>query len=193
MEIEGIGKIPQVLKFLTIASFMIFWLLKLLSKNSTLLGSQKKKVNLKKKINKQWMEVLVPRKGASDEVFEVMRYPVTSFQYRGFGENISISNKSYRVASQFCQKEMKAELITPYVFESARTSLVLGRPTSPVTSEMIAPFDEDDDALYIINDSDKLDGGDDSIITFKWNTEKYFSVSNVFSSPSLTFRCMRVK
>lgn len=122
-----------------------------------------------------------------------MRFPVSKEQYRGIGGKSSISNISYKTANRFCSKNLQGEVITPYVFEAARTSLVLSRPTSPVKSEIIAPYDEDDDEQYMINEDDKLEGSESSIITFKWSNEKYFSVSNIFKSPSTTFRCMRVK
>lgn len=166
---------------------------KLISKNSSILALGSKQVNMDTDSKKEWMEVHVPRIDAPDEIFEVMRFPVTKEQYKGVGGKSSISDISYKAANRFCKKNMEGEVITPYVFEAARTSLVLSRPTSPVKSEIIAPFDEDDDEQYMINEDDKLEGSESSIITFKWGNEKYFSVSNMFKSSSTTFRCMRVK
>jgi len=167
--------------------------IKLLSKNSTPLAVVSKDINLNKKILKEWMEVKVPRLESSSELYEVMRFPVTKKQYKGVGNDISVGSISYKAANKFCQKKMDGELITPYVFESARTSLVLGRPTGSIKSELIAQFDEDDDEPYIINEEDNIEGSDSSMITFMWNSEKYFAVSNMFRSSSTTFRCMRVK
>ncbi|MDA7817991.1 hypothetical protein N9A28_07360 [Sulfurimonas sp.] len=82
--------------------------------------------------------------------------------------------------------------MTPYVFENSRKSLSISRPTSPITVEIIAPYDEDEEDIYYIA-GDNIDGGDSSIITYHWNSEKYFSVSNLFKSKNATFRCMRAK
>jgi hypothetical protein len=167
--------------------------IKLVSKNGTLIAITSKDINLNKSIKKEWIEVKVPRVDGPADVYEVMRFPVTKQQYDGHGSNVSIGNISYKEADRFCRETMKAELITPYVFEAARTSFALARPTSPIKSEMIAPFDEEDDEVYMINENDHLDGGDGTFISFEWNSEKYYAVSNMYKSPSMTFRCMKEK
>lgn len=167
--------------------------IKLISKNGSILSVQSKNINTKQKSTKKWIEVNVPRVNSSDQVFEVMRYPVNVTQYKGVGGDKSIANVSYRAANRFCKTKMDADIVTPYVFEAARTSLSISRPTSSIKSEIIAPFDEEDDEIYMINEDDKLDGGDSNIISFRWSSEKYLSVSNMLKSTSTTFRCMREK
>ncbi len=165
---------------------------KLISKNGEILGQTQTNINLKNDITKQWVEVKVARVDAPAQLFEVMRLPVTQQQYKGTGGNISLTSLSYISANSFCKKNMQAELLHPYVFEHARRSLAIARPTSGSNMEIMAPYDEEDHEVYY-QDGDELEGEDSSISVFHWNGEKYFSVSNLFKSSSATFRCMRTK
>lgn len=168
---------------------------KLIAKNGTILARKSNTIYLNSGMSnskQEWVEVYVPRNDGPPQVFEVMRNPVTQKEYYGSGENVSVSNISFGEANNFCQKTMKAELISPYVFENARKSLAISRPTSPVNSEMIASYDEEEDESYYV-DGDHLEASDGTIVMFDWNSEKYYAVSNVYRSKKMTFRCMRAK
>lgn len=166
---------------------------KIISKNGELLGQKQIKIDLKNnKQNEQWIEVKVPRVDAPAQLFEVMRVPVTKQQYRGVGGSASMSNISYISANSFCTKNMKGELLHPYIFEHARRTQALRRPSSGANIEIMAPYDEEDHEIYF-QDGDSLESEDSSIVAFHWNGEKYFAVSNLFKSPKSTFRCMRAK
>ena len=165
---------------------------KLISKNSTLLGIESKEINLNQSLNKEWVEVKVPRRNAPPQTFLVMRYPFSPSNLTKGGSTESLTNVSYNEAAVNCRK-INAELITPYVFEAARTSLLLAHPIGIAKSEIIAPFDEEEDDIYIINQNDSLETGDEDIITFRWSDEKYLPVLNIYRSPTLTFRCMKEK
>lgn len=166
---------------------------KLIAKNGAILGRVSNSIYADSVKNKQeWVEVLVPRNDGLAQAFEVMRNAVTMKKYYGNGDNTSVSDISFSEANDFCQRVMKAELVSPYVFENARKSLSISRPASPVKSEIIAPYDEEDDESYYIN-GDKLEASDGTIILFNWNSEKYFAVSNIYNSKDTTFRCMRAK
>jgi hypothetical protein len=54
------------------------------------------------------------------------------------------------------------------------------------------PYDEEDHEEYY-QDGDELESAEGTIVTFNWNNEKYFAVSNLFKSPNSMFRCMRSK
>lgn len=165
----------------------------LIAKNGTILGRVSNNIYTDDAKNKQeWVEVLVPRNDGPAQAFEVMRNAVTMKEYYGNGDNTSVSDISFSEANDFCQRVMKAEIVSPYVFENARKSLSISRPTSPVNSEMIAPYDDEDDEDYYV-DGDKLEAADGTIILFNWNSEKYFAVSNIYHSKNTTFRCMRAK
>lgn len=167
---------------------------KIISKNGTILGRRTNVSynNMDTNKDKEWVEVFVPRNNGASQVYEVMRSAVTDKQYAGTNSLKSIANKTFLEAETFCQDKQQAQLLTPYVFESARKSLSLARPTSPITTEMIAPYDEDDDEAYFV-EGDNIESGDSTIITFNWNSEKYYKVSNLFRSGNATFRCMRAK
>ena len=167
---------------------------KLISKNGTVLARRTNITYKNKNINKnkEWVEVYVPRNNGASQVYEVMRNAVTKKQYLGFNSQKSISNVNFIAAENFCKDKLQAQLLTPYVFESARKSLSLSRPTSPITTEIIAPYDEDDDEAYYV-DGDNIEADDSTIITYNWNSEKYFAVSNLFRSKNSTFRCMKAK
>jgi len=164
---------------------------KIISKNGTILGQATSNLDLSKNTQKDWVEVKVPREDGQPQLFEVMRKAVTQEVYSGIGGNRSVVNVTFIAANRYCKQKLQAELITPYVFEHARRSLAIERPNGANT-EVISPYDEEDDEIYF-QDGDELEGPDSSIVSFQWNGEKYFSVSNLFKSMDATFRCMKVK
>lgn len=164
----------------------------IISKNGEILGTAQTNINLDNNLNKEWVEVKVPRVDAEPQIFEVMRVPVTSKQYGGLEGDLSVSNISFSRANDFCRKNMKGQLLQPYVFEYARRSLAMQRPSSGKNVEIMAPYDDEDQDIYF-HDGDDLEASDGSIVIFRWNDEKYFAVSNLYLSPNATFRCMRTK
>ena len=158
---------------------------KLISKNGTILATKQKKIDK----NQKWVEVKVPTNNGQYKLFKVMRYPVT------LDKKKSIQDLSYKKAENFCLTKMGGELITIYVFEAARKSLAIEKPKGFIDSEILAPFDEEDDEMYQINDDDHLfdetNEESSNIVMFNWNNEKYFSVPNVYKSQTATFRCMK--
>ncbi len=167
---------------------------KIISKNGTILAKRVNETYITNSIakNKEWVEVNVPRNNGATQSFEVLRDAVSLNKYSGVTSNKSVSNVAFVAASRYCQEKLQAQLMTPYVFENSRKSLSISRPTSPITVEIIAPYDEDEEDIYYI-DGDSINGGDSSIITYHWNSERYFAVSNLFKSKNATFRCMRAK
>ena len=169
------------------------------SKNATLLGQKTNETYITEETNKnkEWVDVSVPRSAGGMQVFEIMRNAISVKQYTGIPSNKPISNVNYIIADKYCRDKMQAQLSTPYVFENARKSLAMSRPSSPITQELISFFDEDDDIYFMPDDNigygeDDEDTNDDPI-TFDWNSEKYYPVSKVFKSKSTTFRCIRAK
>ena len=169
----------------------IIVLARLISKNGTILGQKQSRINLLLD-TKEWIEVKVPRNDGPSQIFEVMKNAVTYKQYKNSSLNRSITNISFISANSFCKKNMGAELLYPYVFEYARRDLSLIRPSSNANVEIMAPYDEEEHESYF-QEGDNLEVNDSDIVSFHWNSEKYFSVSNLFKSSNATFRCMRVK
>ncbi len=165
---------------------------KLIAKNGSIIGLASTQVDLNPDRSATWVSVSVPRNDGPDQQYEVMRLPVSDKEYHGTTMETPVKDVSFIAANEFCVNKMQGQLMAPYVFENARKNLLMARPTSPVDVEMMAPYDEEDDSIYI-NDGDNLEASDGTIITFHWNNEKYFSVSNLFRSRNATFRCMRVK
>ncbi|NPA65872.1 MAG: hypothetical protein GXO11_03220 [Epsilonproteobacteria bacterium] len=166
---------------------------KLISKNGEILAQTKSKINLNQsKVQQTWVEVRVPRNDAPAQLFEVMSKAVSQNEFYGKGGDDPVVNISFSQANNYCKSKLNAELLHPYVFEYARRSLVLKRPSSSVSSEIIAPFDEEDHEVYY-QEGDYLEVEDGDIVLFDWNSEKYFAVSNLYRSPETTFRCMRSK
>lgn len=165
---------------------------RLISKNGLILGKERAIINVSNKPLVDWIEVEVPRNNETSQVYEVMVRPVSIKEFTGAGSNASITNISFYQANNFCIKNMQAAIITPYVYENARKSMAIGRTLGTATIEMISPFDEDDDEEYY-QEGDELSSNDSNIITFHWNSEKYFAVSNLYKSHAASFRCMRAK
>jgi len=163
---------------------------RLLSKNGQILGKKTANINVSNKPLVDWVEVEVPRNNGVSQTFKVMVRPVNMKEFTGVGTDTSITNVSFSQANNFCIKNMQAALITPYVFENARKSMSLGRTLGTATIEMISPFDEEDDEEYY-QEGDELYSNDSNIIIFHWNSEKYFSTSNLYKSHAASFRCMR--
>jgi len=170
------------------------------SKNATLLGQKTNETYITEETNKnkEWVDVSVPRSAGGVQVFEIMRNAISMQQYTGIPSSKPVSNVNYIIADKYCREQMQAQLSTPYVFENARKSLAMSRPSSPITQELISFFDEDDDIYFMKDDyigyseDDEEDNNDDPI-TFDWNSEKYYPVSKVFKSKNTTFRCIRAK
>lgn len=165
---------------------------KLLSKNGTLLGIKKRKFSLQSDDTKIWVEARVPRNSGMDDVYEIMKSPVTAQAYSGINTKSSATNITQKAAETFCHEKHGARLVTPYIFEHARRSMVMAKPVLPANSEILAPYDEDDDEIYF-QEGDQIATDDSDIITFVWNSESYFATSNIYKSHETTFRCMRVK
>ena len=166
---------------------------KIISKNGEILGQAQSKIDLNIKSNQQWVKVKVPRTNAPAQLFEVMKMPVSKEEYRSAdkGNKNSVTNISYVLANQYCLKH-NSTLLHPYVFEYARRSLAMQRPTAMANIEIMAPYDDEDHEVYY-QDGDNLEAGDSTIVTFHWDSGRYFAVSNLFKSSEATFRCMRSK
>ena len=162
---------------------------KLLKKNGEIIASYSTKLN--NKANKGWVDVEVLRNDGVAQVFEVMVSPVTAFQYSGVGGDLSVTGVSFLQANTFCKNKFHANLLHPYVFEYARRGLLIKKPKGAYL-EMMAPYDEEEHEIYY-QEGDKLESGDGDIVIFHWDNERYFSVSNMFDSNRVTFRCMRRK
>jgi len=161
---------------------------KLISKNASILGSIKEKINLNKSL--KWAQVKVPRNTGGFENFEIMIKPVSKKEFYGFGDDTPVTNVTFQQASAYCMK-INAQLSQPYVFEYARRYHIIQKPLN-VPQEMIAPYDDEDQDIYY-QEGDKLESEDGTIIIFDWNKEKYYSVSNLYTSSNTTFRCIKVK
>jgi PBP1b-binding outer membrane lipoprotein LpoB len=165
---------------------------KMISKNGTILALSSNSVDMNPDTTAVWVSVEVPRSDGPAQTYDVMRLPVSDKDFHGTTLETAVKNVSFTAANDFCQNKMGAQLIAPYVFESARKSLLMSRPASPVDIEIMAPYDEEDDEIYL-GDGDSFEAPDGTIVTFHWNNEKYFSVSNLFRSRNATFRCMRAQ
>jgi len=162
---------------------------KLLKKNGEIIASYSTKLN--NKANKGWVDVEVLRNDGVAQVFEVMLSPVTISQYRGSGNDVSITGVSFIQANRFCKNKFHANLLHPYVFEYARRGLLIKKPKA-YHLEMMAPYDDEEQEIYY-QEGDKLESEDGDIVVFNWDNERYFAVSNMFDSNRVTFRCMRRK
>jgi hypothetical protein len=144
-----------------------------------------------------WIDVPVHRSGGGGTVtFEVMTNVVTEKDYNGFGHATQgIGGITFTKANDYCMLKQNAQLMSPYVFDAAREQMKLHKPLLPITHEMIAPYDEDiDDEFAFSGDNIAVnEESDSSFIIMQWNSEKYFSVSNTYTSPKAAFRCMRRK
>ena len=144
-----------------------------------------------------WVDVPVHRSGGGGTVtFEVMANVVTEKDYNGFGHALQgVGGITFTKANDYCMLKQNAQLMSPYVFDAAREQMKLHKPLQPITHEMIAPFDEDlDDEFAFSGDNIAVnEESDSSFIIMQWPSEKYFSVSNTYTSPKAAFRCMRRK
>ena len=144
-----------------------------------------------------WVEVAVPRNdSAAKIVYEVMTNVVTQKAYKGYGDTlVGMTGLSFIQANDYCSLQLKAQLMSPYVFDRARETKAISRPNLPVVSELIAPYDEDIDDVFSHSDDKVLvnEESDSSFIVINWKDESYFSVSNTYKSNTMAFRCMRIK
>jgi len=144
-----------------------------------------------------WIDVAVERNDSPSKViYEVMTNVVTQKAYKGYGDNlVGMTGLSFIQANDYCNLHLKAQLMSPYVFDRARELKAISRPILPISSELIAPYDEDIDDIFSHGD-DKImvnEESDSSFIVINWKDESYVSVSNTYKSNTMSFRCMRVK
>ncbi len=150
-----------------------------------------------KKPENGWTILNIAKSNAKGYVqYEIMKNVVTEYAYNGYGDKtIGVRGISFFDANEYCSQKLNAQLMSPYIFDSAREQLKLFKPNSLITMELMSPFDEDEDEDFIYpNDNIAVNVDSDStFIIIKWNSEKYYSVSNTFKSNELSFRCMKRK
>ncbi len=165
---------------------------KILAKNGSILANTFKSVDLSPKKDKKWVTVTVPRAGMKPTSFEIMKDSVSIQEFSASNDEGPAVNISFLAANHYCMKEHQGMLVSIYAMDYARRGHLLNTATAPANSEIIAPFDEEDDEDFY-SDGDKLVGDDSQMVLFKWNNEKYFVISNLYKSYETTFRCMRAK
>jgi len=139
-----------------------------------------------------WVNVKVRANDGTIHRYIVMASPVTKDLYNGNGGKEPVTAVPYTIMNEFCIKEMKGLLITPYVFDAARKTYKLQKPTGGITHEIIAPLDEEDDEDFF-SQEDHMISKEGTMIEFDWEKERYVEVPNIYTSPEATFRCMRLR
>ena len=139
-----------------------------------------------------WVKVDVKTNKNHIKSFDIMASPVSIKQFYKTKGNMPVTNISYTTMNDFCIQELNAVLVSSYVFDKARRDKSINEPTNNIFSEIIAPFDEEDDEMYM-NEKDNIISTDGTIIKFDWESEKYYEIPNIFKSKNTTFRCMKVK
>jgi len=149
------------------------------------------KKNEKNYYQKGWVRVKVKTNKGYTKIFEIMISPVSEKMFYGKGFEKPVTNISFEDMNDFCVKH-NGEIVASYVFDEARRKKLINKPSDGINSEIIAPFDEEDDEDFL-NQKDNIISKDGTVILFDWNKEKYYEVLDVFKSKDTTFRCMRVK
>jgi len=153
--------------------------------------------DIDQKIENGWKTINIYKtQSRGYDTYEIMKNVVTQKDYNGYGDEFKgITNITYVKANNYCHIKLNAMLISPYVFDSARKNKEIYKPKDPITTEMIASVDEENDEMYMnTEDNISIDNeSDSSFILLNWNNEKYFNVSNTYRSNQTSFRCMRKK
>ncbi|MDA7817994.1 hypothetical protein N9A28_07375 [Sulfurimonas sp.] len=145
----------------------------------------------------KWLRVRVPHTNSRNgTTFKVMSRVVTKKEFLGSGSTKEpMTNISYEAANNFCSVKFDgAVLSTPYVFEHARRNSLLKKPKNKDFIEMVAPVDYEDFDDTFKRKGDKLESSDEDVSTmiiFRWDTQKYYTISLSYKSSDMGFRCYK--
>jgi len=149
------------------------------------------KANEKNYYQKGWVTLKVKTNRGYTKTFAIMISPVSKKMFYGKGSDKPVTNISFEAMNDFCIKN-NGFLVASYVFDEARRKKLINKPSDGINSEIIAPFDEEDDEDFL-NTKDNIISKDGTIIKFDWDKEKYYEVSDNYVSKNTTFRCMKIK
>ena len=141
--------------------------------------------------NDVWVDVKITLPNQDEKTFELMNHVINENDYLENNNQSPMGDVSYGAANKFCLKYYNAVLVSPFVFDQARKQKLM-TPLDSESSEIIAPYDEEEDE-NLIHEGDKLLTHDSQIILFSWDKEYYIPVSNHYRSTHTFFRCMRGK
>jgi len=168
----------------------------LLSKSGEVLAVNTSKVNLiEDKDSSRWVIAAVPyADGNKSKTYNVQRRAITQHALFGRGSKLnSVTNMNFEQANKYCLTQGSA-ITGIYAFEHARRTRKLLPPSGNASQELIAPYDEDEDEIFL-KPGDKLElsdeGSANNIIVFNWVTETYSAVASSYRSGRMTFRCMK--
>lgn len=157
-----------------------------MTKNNQYVAVETTKAKLSRQTNgsSDWFSIDVPT-NSNPITFEVMKKTHLSEKSKSSRTKVTLTT-----AEDICQRIYGAQVVSLYVFEYSRRSNKMKRPNGVAIEELVAPYDEEENA-HFYKPGDHVITENDTSVIFNWNSQQYFSMSSVYNSGQTAFRCMR--